>query len=69
MKALGELKTGTGELTADYPGAMAFEVPGASPSSGVMNYVVYNYSNEAKTVTFSDGKVVEAAANSFTVAQ
>lgn len=69
MKALGELKTGTGELTVDYPGAMAFEVPGASPSSGVMNYVVYNYSNEVKTVTFSDGKVVEAAANGFTVSQ
>jgi len=48
---------------------MVFEVPGASPSAGVMNYVVYNYSNEVKTVTFSDGKVVEAAANSFTVAQ
>ena len=64
MRALGELQTGTGTLTADYPAAMAFET-----NAGVTSYVVYNYSDEAITVTFSDGTVVEAAANAFAVEQ
>ncbi|NCG07474.1 MAG: DUF5011 domain-containing protein [Gammaproteobacteria bacterium] len=64
MRALGELQTGTGVLTADYPAAMAFET-----DAGVTSYVVYNYSDEAITVTFSDGTVVEAAANAFAIEQ
>ena len=64
MRALGELQTGTGALTADYPAAMAFET-----DAGVTSYVVYNYSDEAITVTFSDGTVVEAAANTFAIEQ
>jgi hypothetical protein len=64
MRALGELQTGTGALTADYPAAMAFET-----DAGVTSYVVYNYSDEAITVTFSDGTVVEAAANAFAIEQ
>ena len=63
MQALGHLRTGTGELTADYPAAMAFE------RNGVTSYVVYNFSDEAITVTFSDGAVVEAAANAFAIEQ
>ena len=61
FKALGHLKTGTGNLTADYPAAVAFE------KQGVMTYVVYNYSSQTKDVTFSDGKTVTAAASSFTL--
>ena len=64
MRALGELQTGTGALTADYPAAMAFET-----DAGVTSYVVYNYSDEAITVTFSDGTEVEAAANAFAIEQ
>ncbi len=64
MRALGELQTGTGTLTADYPAAMVFRT-----DAGVTNYVVYNYSDQPVTVTFSDGVVVEAAANQFSVQQ
>ena len=61
FKALGTLKTGTGVLTADYPAAVAFE------KGGVTSYVVYNYSNQAKSVSFSDGQTVNASANGFTI--
>ena len=63
MKALGELQTGTGELTANYPASMAFK------AGSTTNYVVYNYGDTARTVTFSDGTVVTAAANAFTIEQ
>jgi hypothetical protein len=64
MRALGELQTGTGALTADYPAAMAFET-----DAGLTNYVVYNYSDESITVTFSDGTVVVADPNAFALEQ
>lgn len=63
MKALGELQTGTGELTANYPASMAFK------AGSTTNYVVYNYGDTARAVTFSDGTVVTAAANAFTIEQ
>lgn len=58
---LGHLKTGTGALTANHPAAVAFE------KNGVISYVVYNYSDQTMQVTFSDGKIVNASANGFTV--
>jgi len=61
FSSLGHLKTGTGSLTADYPGAMAFE------HNGVISYVVYNFSDQALTVNFSDGQSVNAAPNHFTL--
>ena len=64
MRALGELQTGTGALTADYPAAMAFET-----DAGLTSYLVYNYSDESITVTFSDGTVVVADPNSFALEQ
>ncbi|MGI9298796.1 MAG: glycosyl hydrolase, partial [Luminiphilus sp.] len=64
MRALGELQTGTGALTADYPAAMAFET-----DAGLTSYVVYNYSDDSITVTFSDGTVVVADPNSFALEQ
>jgi hypothetical protein len=62
MRALGELQTGKGELTADYPAAMAFKT-----SSGLTNYVVYNFGSTPRVVTFSDGTEVQAPAHAFTV--
>lgn len=62
MRALGELRTGKGDLTADYPAAMAFET-----SAGVMNYVVYNFGATPRKVTFSDGLEVQAPPHEFTV--
>jgi hypothetical protein len=62
MRALGELQTGTGAITANHPAAMVFET-----EAGVTSYVVYNYNNEAINVTFSDGTIIEAPANQFTV--
>lgn len=46
-------------VTADYPIAAAFK------KGNVKTYVVYNMTGSAKTVTFSDGHTVTAAANSF----
>ena len=62
MRALGELQTGTGAITANHPAAMVFET-----EAGVTSYVVYNYNNEAINVTFSDGTIIEAPANQFSV--
>jgi endo-1,3(4)-beta-glucanase len=64
MRALGSLQTGTGDLTADYPAAMAFQT-----AQGLTSYVVYNFGNSPRTVTFSNGVTVEAQANAFAVVQ
>lgn len=61
FKELGEMHMGTGELTADYPAAVAFEKDGA------ISYVVYNYSDTNLTVNYSDGTQVNASPNGFTV--
>ena len=53
--------TGTGALTADYPAALAFD------NNGQTSYVVYNFSGQMLVVSFSDGQVVNAAPNGFTV--
>ena len=52
LNALENIKIGTGELTATYPGATVFD------KNGVTTYIVYNYTNASKGVTFSYGKVV-----------
>ena len=61
MNTLGQLKTGLGEVTADYPGAMVFD------NQGVKRYVVYNFGRNPIAVNFSDGVSVQAAAEGFTV--
>ena len=61
FKALGQLRTGTGDLTADSPSAVAFD------KDGTRTYVVYNFSDQMQTVTYSDGKIVSATPNGFTV--
>jgi len=59
--SLGHMITGTGALTADYPAALAFD------NNGVITYVVYNFSGQARTVSFSDGQTVDAAPDGFTI--
>ncbi len=61
FKALGQLKTGTGDLTSDYPAALAFD------NDGVRTYVVYNFTGQERVVSFSDGKQVTATGNGFTL--
>ena len=61
FRRLGRMITGTGALTADYPAAIAFD------NNGVTSYVVYNFSGQPLTVSFSDGQIVNAAPNGFTV--
>jgi len=61
MSALGQIASGKGDVRADYPAAMVFD------KDGVKSYVVYNFGNTARTVTFSDGQTVQATANGFTV--
>ncbi len=53
--ALGQMITGTGDLTADYPAALAFD------NNGITSYVVYNFGTAPRTVTYSDGQIVNAA--------
>jgi endoglucanase Acf2 len=61
FQRLGQMITGTGALTADYPAALAFD------NNGVTTYVVYNFSGQSRTVSFSDGQTVNASPNGFTV--
>jgi len=58
--ALGQIKTGTGELTSNYPAAVAFD------NNGLRTYVVYNFGSQPKNIVFSDGKTFTAAPSSFT---
>jgi hypothetical protein len=39
----------------------------AFKTGSTTNYVVYNYDDVARSVTFSDGTVVEAAPAAFTI--
>ena len=61
FKALGHLAMGTGELTSDHPAAIAFD------KDGQRTYVVYNFTDQATTVTYSDGHTVNAAPLGFTI--
>ncbi|NHN36932.1 glucan 1,3-beta-glucanase [Pseudomaricurvus alcaniphilus] len=61
FRALGHIKTGTGALTSDYPAAVAFE------KDGVTHYVAYNFGDQARLVSFSDGHSFMAVANDITV--
>ncbi len=56
---LGHLKTGSGELTADHPAAVAFD------KNGSRTYIAYNYSGAPITVNFSDGQTLVAEPGSF----
>lgn len=56
MRALGQLSTGTGAVTADYPAAMVFD------RGALRRYVVYNFKATPLTVSFSDGHAVTAPA-------
>ncbi|MDH3933515.1 MAG: hypothetical protein OET16_14940, partial [Chromatiales bacterium] len=61
FRSLGHMKTGTGVLTSDYPAALAFE------NNGVISYVVYNFTRDTIVISYSDGQIVNAAPNGFTV--
>ena len=61
FKALGHLAMGTGALTSDDPSSVAFD------KNGTRTYVVYNFTDQAKTVTYSDGKTVNASPHGFTI--
>ncbi|WP_240485143.1 glycosyl hydrolase [Aestuariibacter salexigens] len=63
FKKLGHVAMGTGQLTADYPSAVVFR------SATNMHYVVYNFEETERNVTFSDGTVVQAQPGTFTVVE
>ena len=63
FKEVGKLKMGTGNVTADYPAAMLFSTETQN------SYVVYNYTNTPRTVTFSDGQTVTATGKGMFVKQ
>ena len=58
LQSLSEIGTLRSDLRADTPYAAAFEKDGA------ISYVAYNAGTEARTVTFSDGTVLEPQARS-----
>ena len=62
FSALGQLKTGTGELTSNNPAALAFD------KNGTRSYVVYNFTSQPETIVYSDGKSFTAAPHAFTTA-
>jgi hypothetical protein len=53
--------TGTGELTSNHPSALAFD------KNGVRTYVVYNFTSQSQTITYSDGMSLTAGPNGFTI--
>ena len=59
FNALGHIQTGTGDLTANYPAAMAFK------KDGMLNYLAYNFSDNNITVSYSNGKTMVVPPNSF----
>lgn len=59
FKKLGHLASGTGDLTADNPAAVAFD------NNGVKTYLAYNFTDTPETVHFSDGTSVNVPAHSF----
>ena len=59
FNALGHVQTGTGNLTSNYPAAMAFK------KDGIINYLAYNFNENDITVSYSDGKTFIVPANSF----
>ena len=61
MKALGRVKTGTGELKSNHPAALAFE------KDGRLTYVTYNFSSQAQDIVFSNGRTFTATPGGFTV--
>ena len=61
MRALGRVKTGTGELKSNHPAALAFE------KDGRLTYVTYNFSSQAQDIVFSNGRTFTATPGGFTV--
>lgn len=61
FKALGHLATGTGQLTADAPSAVAFDGPLGR------TYIAYNFGANERWVTYSDGTRLKVAPGSFEV--
>ena len=61
FNALGHIQTGTGDLTANHPAAVAFK------KNDEMNYVAYNFGDAPLEVSYSDGKTLTVPANSFKV--
>ncbi len=58
---LGQIATGTGQLSADYPAAVAFD------KNGQRTYIIYNFADTPLTVNFTDGQVVSSQSKGFTV--
>jgi endo-1,3(4)-beta-glucanase len=61
FRELGQVLTGSGALTADYPAALAFD------NNGITTYVVYNFTSQAMLVSFSDGQIINAGPSGFTI--
>ena len=56
IKSLEKVGSPKLDITSDDPLSLVFE-----NKDGITTYVAYNPTNEEKTVTFSDGKVIKVA--------
>jgi endoglucanase Acf2 len=59
FNTLGQLRSGSDDLTADYPAALVFE------KNGQLTYIAYNFDDTPRVVTFSDGMTIALSGNSF----
>jgi hypothetical protein len=59
FNTLGHLRSGSADLTADYPAALVFE------KNGQLTYVAYNFDDDPRLVTFSDGMAIALPGNRF----
>ena len=57
FRALGQVESGKGTLTADYPAAVAFK------KNGLVTYLAYNLGSTVKRISFSDGMALNLPAN------
>lgn len=61
FSALGQVASGKGTLTADYPAAVSFS------KNGLITYLAYNLGSTARRVRFSDGMAMNVPARSMGV--
>jgi endoglucanase Acf2 len=63
FNTLGQLRSGTDDLSADYPAALVFE------KNDQLTYIAYNFDDSPRLVTFSDGMAIPLSGNSFGIKQ
>ncbi len=61
FKGLGQVESGKGTVTSNYPAAVVFK------KAGLLSYVAYNLGSSPRFVSFSDGMAINVPANSLSI--